>query len=142
MAQEAQRIRGKAARLREERAERNGGQRESPEEGADLGASPIVDEEDRIARSEALSTFRSEDDMRGLGTPDDGRAEEIEQLGAGLAQQVDSRMQDWMDGWDQKFTGQIEGVTGAKPQSFVVGALFGGLILALGVLLGGRNQNR
>jgi hypothetical protein len=133
---QAQRIHRKAEAIR---AERGGG---DPDEGADV-VSPIVDEEDRIARSEALSAFRSSDDMRGLPPPAPGDyAGQVEALGSELGQQVDERVQGWLDDAEKTIEEKLEGISTARPQSFVYGAIFGGLMLALGVLLGGRDQKR
>lgn len=155
MAIDAQRIHGRAAKIREERAarksdtpttraydaERDGD--ESVDTEADLGATPVSDEGDRIARTEALSAFRSSDEQRGLGDPMRtnglrGYEEQVSKLGSDLAEQVDARVQDWLADARDEFGN----VTQTKPQSFMVGALFGGLILALGVLLGGRTRFR
>lgn len=140
---QAQRIHKKAEAIRAERAAVtqpfNG---EDPDDGADF-SSPVSDNEDRIARTEALSTFRTEDDMRGLPAPSPTEySSEIEQLGSELGQQVDERVQSWLDDAEGKIEEKLEGISTAKPNSFVYGALFGGLILALGVLLGGRDRNR
>jgi hypothetical protein len=148
---DVQRIRGRAKQVREERAARTRGpvtrpydaerDGETPEDNATLGATPISDEADRIARVEGISTFRNAEDMRGLGDPGGpaaGLGAEIERLGSELAEQVDGRVSDWLT----EFREEMGGATKTPSQGFILGAVFGAIALALGVLLGGRNQNR
>jgi hypothetical protein len=138
---QAQRLHRKAQTLRDERAAR--ARENSPEDGADVGESPVIDDADRIARTEALSAMVTPDDQKGLGMPEPGGYEEqVKELGAELAEQVDTRVQDWLDGAEQKFDAMIEGLDKTKPNSFVYGAIFGAIALAVGVFLGGRHQNR